>query len=351
MTTYIYFAYIKEPTVNNLTFFKFDEKMDNQRSLFLNGNFDEVFNQFKISPAFSIYNADIIFFQNLTHIEKSMIKLFKKKIKYPTFVYGFKGLDLIAGKNNLYEHMSPYHPEIFPLTFILPKDFKDYSRYQNAHNKSLFILKSNCQRQQGTKITNNINYVKYNIQNFVVCQKLIQNPFLVNGHKINTRLYLLVCANENDVKFYLYLNGFLYYTPKKFQKKSPQIEHNITSGYIDRKIYIENPLTLEDFSNYIGEQKYKHFFNNASSTIKKVCDVYRKRIFIENKNIYPKIKFTILGCDVAPDSHLKTKLMEINKGPDLNFKDENDKKVKHNMLKDAMNIALYGIISKNFHEL
>ena len=28
-------------------------------------------------------------------------------------------------------------------------------------------------------------------------------------------------------------------------------------------------------------------------------------------------KFQLFGCDVAPDNHLGCKLMEINKGPDL----------------------------------
>ena len=52
----------------------------------------------------------------------------------------------------------------------------------------------------------------------------------------------------------MHYNGFVYYTPKKYSNESLHFDHNITTGYIDRKIYEENPLTLKDF--------YDHLRNN-----------------------------------------------------------------------------------------
>ena len=41
-----------------------------------------------------------------------------------------------------------------------------------------------------------------------------------------------------------------------------------------------------------------------------------------------------MGCDIAPDNELKVKVLEINKGPDVMYKDERDKKVKYNLVLD-----------------
>ena len=50
------------------------------------------------------------------------------------------------------------------------------------------------------------------------------------------------------------------------------------------------------------------------------------------------MRFQIFGADLAPDENLEGTLMEINKGPDISFKDERDGGVKKNMVLDAFNV-------------
>jgi len=45
----------------------------------------------------------------------------------------------------------------------------------------------------------------------------------------------------------------LYYTPNKFNYESNDKNCHITSGYVDGKIYEENPLTLRDFYKYLDQ--------------------------------------------------------------------------------------------------
>ena len=40
------------------------------------------------------------------------------------------------------------------------------------------------------------------------------------------------------------------------------------------------------------------------------------------------MKFQIFGADIAPDENLNVTIMEINKGPDIGFKDERDGNLK-----------------------
>ena len=110
----------------------------------------------------------------------------------------------------------------------------------------------------------------------------------------------------------------MYYTPKYFNYKSKDKDSHITTGYIDRKVYSKNPLTLYDFYKYLDKNGYnskllkdniKNLFYNIMNALKEpICN---------NKNLKNTVRFQIFGADVAPDNLLNVKLIEINKGPDL----------------------------------
>jgi hypothetical protein len=68
-----------------------------------------------------------------------------------------------------------------------------------------------------------------------------------------------------------------------------------------------------------------------------VMEALSKKI-CKNKKLDNHIRFQLFGCDVAPTSKLEASLMEINKGPDLDAKDERDKAVKLKVQKDIFTI-------------
>jgi hypothetical protein len=79
---------------------------------------------------------------------------------------------------------------------------------------------------------------------------------IVIFHKgYNLRIYVLVVCNKNNYNIYAYINGFMYYTSKFFEKNSMDFDKNITSGYIDRQVYKENPLTHEDLREYLDSDR------------------------------------------------------------------------------------------------
>jgi len=77
-----------------------------------------------------------------------------------------------------------------------------------------------------------------------------------------------------------------------------------------------------------------------------------KRICSNNK-LDKHLRFQIFGADIAPDENLKCTLMEINKGPDIGFKDERDGNIKKNMLKDAFTVVdpIEGDTEHNFERI
>ena len=58
-----------------------------------------------------------------------------------------------------------------------------------------------------------------------------------------------------------------------------------------------------------------------------------------NRNLDKHFKFQVFGADIAPDENLKATLMEINKGPDLGYKDGRDGDLKKSMVEDIFKIA------------
>lgn len=147
---------------------------------------------------------------------------------------------------------------------------------------------------------------------------------------------------------YMYNDGFVYYTRSRYDEGDISHECNITTGYIDRSVYEHNPLTIGDFTKYIGYKNARVFNRNVVDCFKTLFNTI-KEVIIPIEKTFSINKFVIMGADVAVDKELNVKVMEINKGPDLRYKDKRDGNVKYNLVKQSF--AKMGIIdekSQNF---
>tara|TARA_Y100000389_G_scaffold201374_1_gene243950 strand:- start:412 stop:1512 length:1101 start_codon:yes stop_codon:yes gene_type:complete len=336
----------------NLFYYRFDENLSkNKPSIEIIEPFNTLFQIHKIKEASSYKHSNILFFKLLT----DYITIFPHiiKIKNPLCIYSLKSIDILANKALLHNILSINYSKqkkYTPVTYILDNE-EDFSEFINKFDDSkLYILKKNLQRQKGCTITNNIEYIKRSLKNeYVVGQELLQDPFLVNGHKINLRQYVLVIIKDK-CKFKLYNNGFMYYTPKKFKKNSLDKDRHITTGYIDREIYEMNPLTVKEFYTFLGIKKANILKQNLFNLFNYIHSSYKPHIMSYDANHH--LNFVILGCDVAVNHNLECKIMEINKGPDLSYKDEKDKAVKYNLVKDTLHqIGLINNPNNNFLDL
>lgn len=277
-----------------------------------------------------------------------------RQIQFPDrtkFIYGLAGTDDLVSKSllaiKLKIHLDSTDIEkIIPPTYVLENSI-DKDIFINEYRKNnYYILKKNIQRQQGIIITQDRNIILNNFNttsDFVVVQQMLSNPLLVNLRKVNIRVYLLVVVGGgNNNAMYMYNDGFMYYTPE-FYKESTRIEENITTGYIDRKVYDDNPLTLRDLYTFLGTSKSAELNTNIISTMKILSNVYLP-LFVKQNINFPGTKYLIYGVDLAPSSTFEVKIMEVNKGPDLSYKDKRDKDLKLNMVREALGIV--GIMPK-----
>jgi hypothetical protein len=166
----------------------------------------------------------------------------------------------------------------------------------------------------------------------------------------------------------------MYYTKQPFVKNSMETDNNITTGYVERKVYTENPLTHEDFKYYLDLTEGEHYhknntrslnnaerqikqdgfllsqvvFNNIMILIRDVFMSFKGKICKSTSQIYKDNSYQIFGADVAISDKLQAQIIEINKGPDLDAKDERDKMVKTKLTNDMFElIGLREISNEN----
>lgn len=333
----------------NHTYFRFTDDLKNTNSLEIIRTLNEVFDAEGGIVKGSKDTADVYFFETLNYIDQLMpVVKFSRNTKY---IFGIQGTDEVVSKSAMAINMREKLPSdvvasILPATFVydVPSDIRLLYSDMRAASHGIYILKKNIQRQEGNLITCDPQTVlDGGKRDYVVAQRLLQNPMVVGGRKINMRVYLLISIEQGKpAEFYIYKDGFVYYTPKLWDPLSIDPETHITTGYIDRQIYEENPLTFKDLEFRVGTEGYSKLWSNIVDLMGNVRETYRDELTRANIG-YPGTKFLVYGCDVAPDDQMQVKLIEINKGPDLGYKDDRDKQVKYNMVRDAC--SLIGLIS------
>lgn len=300
----------------------------------------DVFEKHNIVESITPQDADILFLDKFDHqhIFKHILMINNYINKY---LYTLVSIDYLSSKSKLYEMMRnniddiTLH-EIFPKSFLIDdkNDVTELKKYMMVEN-NLIILKKNIQQQKGCKIVSKSTFNEKELKEYVIAQELLQRPFLIENRKINIRIYILISIDaKQQLNVYMYNDGFMYYTHSDFKANSTCPQSNITTGYIDRKVYERNPLTISDFRKHIGYTKSRVFNQNIISCFKTTFKALQKPI-LDIESEFPMNKFVIMGADVAVDENLGIKLMEINKGPDLRYKDERDGRVKFNMVRDT----------------
>lgn len=266
-------------------------------------------------------------------------------------IFGIKGMDCLAGKNNLWMILKEYYGDAVsgftPKGYILNDSLPDLSRLLK---KGVFVCKKNIQRQEGILLLRGQDLDSEKIKNlknegYVIIQEYLQDPFLVNGLKINIRVYLLIVIKNGVCSAYTYNDGFIYYAMKKYNKDSIEPSVCITGGLQkDRSVYKSNPLTIKDLYKITGSSKLQGGIRNLLTKV--VAGTQR---YLSGHS--GATNFQLFGCDIQPDKNLNMKLIEINKSPSLDPKDPRDAQLKYNLQKDIFSVLGISQRKHEFHKL
>jgi hypothetical protein len=273
------------------------------------------------------------------------------------YIFGINGCDSIVAKNHIWQSLVKCYgragaSQLMPESYILydDDDLKLFKKDYNPNN--IYILKKNVQRKEGLKLTQSYKDVINGLNDdYKVAQKYVRDLYLVNGRKVNLRIYLLIVIKNNKIHFYVSHIGKCIYTNKKYNDKDLDFESNITSYHLDISIYETNPRYFEDLIKYIDNNSVKgngaKLFNRINTLIKNVSKCLSKNLY-QSANIKNSVSFQLFGIDVIFNNDLQPYLLEMNKGPDMTPKDDEDTKMKYTVQNDMFKTV--GIISNNFGE-
>ena len=213
-----------------------------------------------------------------------------------------------------------------PNTYIL-RVARDIQRLKKEYDPNeTYLLKGNKQRRRGIKKLESLEQLdQIDTTEFVIVQKLIKNSYKIKEHRFNIRFYVIFRSYQNDHFYQLFSDGKMIYT--KAEGDIEQLYISSNENYHD-----ELPHSYQAFQKYL-----KDLGENTELMNKMILHLIRS-IFSKcspkmTEGISPEIKFTeLFGVDILIDENLHPKILEINKSPQMGFKNEAEKEFKYKLL-------------------
>jgi len=262
------------------------------------------------------------------------------------------GCNEIVSKTRLWTLLCEHYgrksaARLMPETFVLrhPEEMEQFRKFFREKTLTapgaVFVLKNNYQRQKGLHLTRALSEIETATQkDYLLVQEFLEDPLLINGRKINLRFYMCITGWRGRMQLHVHRNGFVYYTRDAFQAHSLDFHRSITSGYADRHIYCDHPLTHKDMVRWLESRGRdpERTMTGIDALFRKVMDAVSPALCLEPAfDTHPK--FQLFGADIALDSRLQPRLLEINKGPDLSVKGFRDGQVKGKVFLDFLDMV------------
>lgn len=285
------------------------------------------------------------------NIESDLLQIKLPSSTQHLYIFGINGCDNMVSKNGIWLALCNKYGRIkastiMPETYILNDATQMDLFKQNYSSDNIYILKKNIQRKEGLKLTSDYNeIVSENKGEFKVVQKYIRNIYLVNGKKVNLRIYLLVIISNGVVKCYISKDGKCIYTNKNYDDSNLNFENNITSYQLDINIYKTHPYDLTELYEHINKNGNDSsiLINNINTILSEMCTCLSFYFYQSNNLISSSVQttsFQLFGLDVIFTKDLVPYLLEVNKGPDMKPRNDKDKQLKTKVQLDMLNLVL-----------
>ena len=120
------------------------------------------------------------------------------------------------------EKFGKHYFDFIPDTYVLPDEFGEfYQHYQKLKatdsKRNIWIVKpANLSRGRGIYLVDEISEV--NVDDTSVISRYISNPLLINGHKFDLRIYVVVTCFE-PLRIYIYKEGLARFASEEYTNK------------------------------------------------------------------------------------------------------------------------------------
>ena len=300
----------------------------------INGILKNIFDKYNINKNDTNNDWDIYLPCGYNKVESELKTIISTN--YNQKIFGISGCDSIVSKNKLWSLLQDKYGRVkasnlMPESFVL-EDKTDMSHFESQFDtKKVYILKKNIQRKKGLKLSTNYYEIVNSYKNgYKVVQEFRNDAFTINKRVMNIRIYLLISCQNNKTNIYAHHNGKCLYTSKDVNSNPLDFKSRITDSYkLPKNFYNTHPLTLIQLRRYLVDNGYDA--NLLFIRINKMLRLVSKAIIdslCKLDNIKKNYKFQLFGLDVIFNKKLVPYILEINKGPDMIPKDNDDKDLK-----------------------
>lgn len=254
------------------------------------------------------------------------------------FICAMPGLTSITRKRQLPVTLRSVYGQVFaesltPTTFSLPTEVKSFRDHLQTCDDSgeLWILKTAQHLGKGLKIVPASRAIKEvmtrarstgpSLKPYVVAQKYIPNPMLINGHKFGLRIWALI-TNYAPLTVYIHQNGLVLFSNNEYQSSEYlDSSGHVASGHVTN--YAQNVdgqvWSLAQLREHLSPDVYNPLYGTICKSVAQVFSASLSNIRSENRRLacHPGSGFELLGLDYLIDDSMQPWLLEVNSTPSL----------------------------------
>ncbi|KAI5706334.1 hypothetical protein M8J75_007078 [Diaphorina citri] len=247
------------------------------------------------------------------------------------------------------------HFDFIPSTFVMPGDFRELT-ISHYRTRGPWIVKPVASsRGRGIYIVDTPDEVP--LEESVVVAKYIEKPLLVEGHKCDLRLYVVVTSYDPLI-IYMYEEGLVRFATVKYDSGRKHLwnpcmhlcNYSINKHHSDY-IKSEDPEAEDVGHKWTLSALLRHLRScnvDTGSLMQRIEDAVIKAVLATAPSIIAACKlfvphfsncFELYGFDILIDSDLKPWLLEVNLSPSLGCDTPLDTRLKSAMLADTLTLV------------
>uniref|UniRef100_A0A5K3F897 Tubulin polyglutamylase TTLL5 n=1 Tax=Mesocestoides corti TaxID=53468 RepID=A0A5K3F897_MESCO len=197
-----------------------------------------------------------------------------------------------------------------------------------------------------------------------IAQAYISEPYLINGHKFDLRLYVYA-SSVDPLRLYIHKNGLVRFASQKYS--------NLQLHVANRFVHLTNYSVNKRNSNYLqcnsSAEKESHkwplqvlwrYLEKEGHDTAKLWTSIKYIVFKTMASAVAKMASLVLhnvarresvhelfGFDILIDSHLRPWLLEVNISPSLHTSSQLDNTIKSEVVVDMFNLAGFRVPPKS----
>ena len=210
-------------------------------------------------------------------------------------------------------------------------------------------------RGRGIYLIEDVNEIS--VEDTSVISRYISNPLLINGHKFDLRLYVVVTSFE-PLRIYIYKEGLARFASEQYigsKVSKDNMYVHLTNYSINKKNdnFVQNEdLDADDHGFKWSLSAFCKHLESVGVDMdlfwSRIYDLIIKSLISGEANIVQAIKktcmhktncFELFGYDVLIDSDLKPWLIEINLSPSLACESPLDVTIKGNLVAETLTLV------------